>query len=137
MTHLIHEGGCLCGAVRYQLTGAPRSSNVCYCTQCQRQSGGAMPAFVAYPLDSFRLVAGEPARYRASDFATREFCARCGSSLFWRRDGADELDVFLGTLDDPSPMPPPVYQLWTMHRAPWVPAMPDIEAYPRERGSVE
>jgi len=132
----IHEGGCLCGGIRYRVTGAPLSANICYCTQCQRQTGAAMPAFVSYALDRFRLLAGEPASYRSSHIAVRQFCARCGSSLFWRRDGEDQLDLFLGTLDDPACMKPPDDQLWVIHRAPWVPALPGVAAYPRERGSA-
>jgi hypothetical protein len=130
-----HDGGCLCGAIRYRVAGAPIAANVCYCTQCLRQTGAAMPAFVSYPTDRFSLLAGAPARYRSSSFATREFCATCGSSLFWRRDGADELDVFLGTLDEPARMPPPSDQQWSQHRAPWVPAVLGIPDYPGKRGA--
>ena len=32
-----HAGGCLCGAIRYRLVGTPTSTNICYCTQCQKQ----------------------------------------------------------------------------------------------------
>jgi hypothetical protein len=131
-----HEGGCLCGAIRYRVAGAPLSANICYCTQCQRQTGAAMPAFVSYALDRFRLLAGEPATYRSSPAAVRQFCASCGSSLFWRRDGADELDLFLGTLDEPVRMKPPDDQIWVTHRMPWVPPLPGVAAYPRERGSA-
>jgi hypothetical protein len=135
MANAVHEGGCLCGAIRYRVDGAPVSTNVCYCTQCQRQTGAAMPAFASYKLDRFRLLSGAPTSYRASSFATRQFCATCGSSLFWQRDGDDELDVFLGTLDEPTHMPPPDDQLWTEHRMPWLPELSGIKAYPRERGS--
>ena len=135
MADAAHEGGCLCGAIRYRVEGAPFNTNVCYCTQCMRQSGAAMPAFATFTLDRFRLLSGEPVTYRSSGFATRQFCARCGSSLFWQRDGDDKLDVFLGTLDEPGRMPPPDDQLWTEHRVPWLPELAGIRAYPRERGS--
>jgi hypothetical protein len=133
MSEAEHEGGCLCGAIRYRVAGEPTGVNICYCSQCRRQTGAAMPAFVAYKLDRFRLLSGTPRAYRASDFATREFCPHCGSSLFWRRDGADELDVFLGTLDEPDAMPRPRDQIWTRHRPAWVPELPEIPAYPEAR----
>ena len=130
------EGGCLCGFIRYRVDGEPVGTTVCYCTQCARQTGAAMPAFAHFPVDRLTILAGSVTAYRASDFATREFCARCGSSLFWRRDGAPLFDVFLGTLDEPSRMPPPRDQLWTEHRVPWLPRLPGVVEYPRERGSA-
>src|SRR5438128_1643089 len=90
-----HEGGCLCGAIRYRVSGAPITTNLCHCTQCRRQTGSPLPAFVTFPLDRFHLLSGEPASYRSSDFAVRQFCPRCGSALFWRRDGGTELDIHL------------------------------------------
>ncbi len=128
-----HQGGCLCGAVRYELAGAPTSANICYCTQCQRQSGSPVPAFVSYPLACFSLVAGAPADYRSSPRALRQFCAACGSSLFWREDGAGEIDVYSGTLDEPRRMPPPAFAIWAAHRARWVPEFEGTPSYEGRR----
>ncbi len=122
-------GGCLCGDIRYRVTGEATHTNICHCTQCQRQTGSLIGAFFTYPLDRFEILQGKPTAYRASDFAAREFCARCGSTLFWRADGADEIDCFLGTLDQPDRMPRPADQLWTRHRVPWFPEQPEIKAY--------
>lgn len=47
-------------------------------------------------------IEGTPKWYRASDFARRGFCADCGSSLFWQRDGSDIIDVAAGALDSPT-----------------------------------
>ncbi len=128
-----HTGGCLCGAIRYRMTGDAVHTNICHCTQCQRQTGSLIGAFATFPVDHFELLRGEPASYRASDFATRQFCAGCGSTLFWRADGAPEIDCFLGTLDRPDRMPKPADQLWTQHRVPWFPEQPEIKAYRRSR----
>ena len=126
-----HTGGCLCGAIRYSLTGDPIEGDICYCTQCRRQTGSPMAAFVTYPASRFELLAGTPSAFRASGFATRQFCSGCGSPISWRRDGQDKIDIFLGTLDHPERMPKPPRQLWTQHRLPWVPPMPEIKAFQR------
>lgn len=128
-----HTGGCLCGAIRYRVTGMPSSGDICYCTQCRRQSGSPMVAFVTYPVDRLTLLSGSPATYRASDIATRQFCSNCGSALFWRGDGRAEIDLFLGSLDRPEDMPRPPAQLWTQHRLPWLPEMPEIRAFRKSR----
>ena len=128
-----HAGACLCGAIRFRIAGRPIGGNICYCTQCRRQTGSPMAAFATFRLDQLELLAGQPASYRASEIATRQFCARCGSALFWRADGREELDVFLGALDEPERLRKPAMQIWTQHRLPWVPAMAEIKAYKQSR----
>jgi hypothetical protein len=121
---VLHVGGCLCGAVRFQFEGAPIVISTCFCTMCRKQTGGALPAFATWPLAALTLLEGEPASYSASAQATRQFCARCGSPLFWRAADRDQIDVFLGSLDAPERMPAPSFSLWTRHRLPWVPKVP-------------
>lgn len=128
-TDEVHSGGCLCGAVRYRLKGQPSRTTVCYCTQCQKQTGSPVPAMVTYELENFELVVGTPAVFRSSALATRQFCDRCGSALFWRGDGRAEVDIFMGTLDDPSPMPAPSLELWTVHRVKWLAHLDGTESH--------
>ncbi len=87
-----------------------------------------MVSFVTFPASQLELLSGVPSSYRASDFATRQFCGACGSALFWRRDGGNEVDIFLGSLDRPEAVPRPAKQIWTQHRLPWVPAQAEIPA---------
>jgi hypothetical protein len=122
-----HTGGCLCGAIRYTMVGPPTSTNICYCTQCQRQTGAPVPAFATCRSEALTIGSGEPASYRSSERAIRQFCAKCGSTLFWREEGGAEVDVFLGTLDEPSRLPPPQHAIWAAHRVAW---LPDLEAIP-------
>jgi len=128
-----HLGGCLCGAIRFRATGEPKQVTICYCTQCRRQSGSPMVVFPTYALDRFELLKGEPGSFRASTFATRQFCRDCGSPLSWRRDGADELDLFLGLFDEPDRIRRPDDQLWTQHRIAWIHPYADITAYEQAR----
>jgi len=37
-------GGCQCGCVRYELSGAPDHVSVCHCRMCQKASGGPIMA---------------------------------------------------------------------------------------------
>ena len=120
MAEETHEGGCLCGAVRYRATGAPVSTNACFCSQCRRQTGSALPAFATWTIDRFALLSGEVAGYSATPKAERQFCPRCGSPLFWRSKKGNEIDIFLGTLDAPERVGPPAFAIWTRHRMPWV-----------------
>ena len=42
-------GGCLCGRVRYTVTGEPAFSGLCHCRNCQRCTGSAFEALIAFP----------------------------------------------------------------------------------------
>jgi len=97
-----HSGGCLCGAVRYRVSGAMRDVVACHCGQCQR-SHGNFAAFSA--CDHDQLAFDEErglAWYQSSETAKRGFCRDCGSSLFWKPDFADYIAVAAGSLDQPS-----------------------------------
>lgn len=97
-----HPGGCLCGHVRFTLTGPLRPVIYCHCNQCRKQTGHYLAA-TAVDLD--RLALEHPGRvswYSSSPEAMRGFCAQCGSGLFWQADGRDSISVLAGSLDDPS-----------------------------------
>ncbi|HUO20569.1 MAG TPA: GFA family protein [Steroidobacteraceae bacterium] len=99
MTHETHAGGCLCGAVRYQVAGPLRPVVYCHCTQCRRNTGHYMAATAARHRD-FRLTGEAQLRwYESSDAARRGFCGRCGSTLFWQANGRDTISIAAGTLD--------------------------------------
>ena len=101
-TRAARTGGCLCGAVRYEVRGALRPVIMCHCTQCRRVTGHVMAATAAR-LGDFQLVsAGELEWYRSSPQARRGFCGRCGSTLFWEGVGHDYLSIAAGSLDDSS-----------------------------------
>lgn len=95
-----HPGSCLCGGVRYTLTGPLRNSVACHCVQCRKTSGHYVSATQVGP-DRFEITSAETLSwYASSPEAERGFCNRCGSSLFWRcvaDRGA--VSVMSGTLD--------------------------------------
>ncbi len=96
-----HSGGCLCGAVRYEVVGPMRPVIACHCEQCRRTSGHHVAATSA-PKSAIRIIDPESnlAFYQSSDAAERGFCKTCGSNLFWRRFEGDQMSIFAGTLDD-------------------------------------
>lgn len=98
----IRMGGCLCGAVRYRVTGPLRGVIYCHCSQCRKQTGHF---YAATSADDDRLEiqpADELAWYAASDFAERGFCAKCGSALFWKRNDSRVTSILAGSLDEAS-----------------------------------
>lgn len=99
------QGGCYCGALRYEITGKPVFKAQCHCRACQSFAGGAPNIFMAVPAAGFTYTQGSAQSYRkpgAETVATREFCEACGTQLVSRRDGLDLVMVKVGTLDDPA-----------------------------------
>ena len=77
------QGGCLCGAVRFEVSVPEAKYNICHCGACRKWSAGPLMA-VHCPADAAFERAETLTWFRSSDWAERGFCGRCGSSLFWR-----------------------------------------------------
>ncbi len=89
-------GSCLCGAVRYRVTGPLRPVVACHCTQCRKTSGHHVAATSA-PCESV-AIEGAVTWYVSSATARRGFCGICGANLFWDGPGS-HMSIFAGTLD--------------------------------------
>jgi len=103
-----HEGGCVCGSVRYVTNGDPLRVVVCHCAWCQRRTGTAFAVEPVFNEEQVEITGGRLTKYRhISDESGRwldlEFCPRCGMNigftLEWR-PGVRAVDA--GTFDDPS-----------------------------------
>ncbi|MGH6907846.1 MAG: GFA family protein, partial [Aestuariivirga sp.] len=68
------SGSCLCGAVKYEVTGPLRDVLACHCGQCRKQTGNYMTATAAKDTD-LRIVEDRGLKwYRSSNIAKRGFC---------------------------------------------------------------
>ena len=113
------EGGCLCGAIRYRVTGPAVDSGTCHCRSCRKASSAPELPYAQFLLSRFEITRGWPARYHSSPGVTRSFCSHCGSPLTYRRDDQpDRLDIMSCSLDDPNALPPS-YHVWTSHMPRW------------------
>jgi hypothetical protein len=75
---------------------------VCHCSQCRRTSGHLWASTHA-PFDALTFIEDEGLQwYASSEDATRGFCNRCGSSLFYRMNGEDGVGIAAGCLEDTS-----------------------------------
>jgi hypothetical protein len=92
------EGGCMCGAVRYEADFA-ETFNACFCKMCQRWASGM---FMGAHTVNFKITKGEGdlSVFKSSDWAQRGFCAKCGSNLYYHAPEFGDPSVALGSLDD-------------------------------------
>ena len=98
----ITAGGCLCGAVRYEVKGRLRDVVNCHCSMCRQQHGNFGPHSKARKKNIIITHADGLAWYQTSDVARRGFCRECGSGLFWEPFDLDATGIIAGTLDHPT-----------------------------------
>ena len=103
MENVVQTGGCLCGAVRFEVTGEGGNPHSCSCRNCQQHTGAPTVAWVEFARDQVRWTgaAGAPATYRSSEYSSRAFCTACGSSI-GAIDDAPTVALLVGSFDDPT-----------------------------------
>jgi len=135
------QGGCVCGAVRYECTSRPVVMFNCHCRTCQQVSGGLSVPVIVLPAKAFKLTQGT-LRYHFTDRVAggkhkRGFCGDCGSRI----TGGEfsELSRTIGlaapSLDDPSGFRAQ-YDIFTSQAQPWDvmdPQLPKHDQYPPRR----
>ena len=93
-------GGCLCGAVRYRLTGPLEDVLHCHCENCRRTTGNFVAA-ARVASNTIDVVDDDDdlTWYRLA-YARYGFCRRCGSTLFWvGSDDETRTSVMAGGMD--------------------------------------
>ena len=131
MNEKAFEGGCLCGAIRYRVTGAPQHSVICHCATCRRASGAPSVAWLTFARHGVEFLSGNPQIYRSSADVVRRFCASCGSAISYESAAApDSIDLTTISLDDPNAFPP-AHEVWLEHRVSWEAVNPSLGQYPR------
>ena len=114
-----HKGGCLCGAVRYTIHGAPTYSAHCHCRSCQRAAGAGFVTWVGVAPENLQVTEGAIASCETSPGVKRGFCARCGSSLTYAGEGWTEIGVTAASLDEPE-IAKPTSNVYVAHQQPWI-----------------
>lgn len=129
-----YDGGCLCGTVRFQVTGHIRNIVFCHCSQCRKAQGSAFGTNGIVRSEDFRLTAGAGnlTSYESSPGKFRFFCRTCGSPIMSRNDAQPgDVRVRLGTLDADI-AERPMAHIFATSRACWdeiTDGLPQFEGY--------
>ena len=126
------KGSCLCGTVRYEISGNLGIFQYCHCSRCRKFTGSAHSANLIVSPDQFHWLSGEAdvGRFEHSEarhFATC-FCKRCGSSLPWLAKSGKAVIVPAGTLDD-HPGIEPSQNIFCASDADWYKDASDLPQY--------
>jgi len=144
MTASTHEGGCLCGAIRYRIQGDGLMLSACHCQECQRTGGGAFGMSLIVLREALELTKGSPRRfekpYEDGRHKVFNFCGECSGRVWNEMPRFPQIyNVKPGTLDDANKWLDPVAHLWLSMKQPWVP-IPEgalrFETQPADYGPV-
>ena len=98
----MHKGACLCGAVKFEVSGPLKPPDACHCSMCRRQSGHYWASTdlvrAAVQIDGEEHVTW----FQSSDRVRRGFCSICGSVLFFDPLHRDWIAIAMGAFDAPT-----------------------------------
>ena len=112
------NGSCLCGSVRYTISGPITSMGHCHCKMCQHYHGTAYSTYAMLPRSAFKITGGEQSLkvFRSSDPVERAFCGACGSPISYTH--ADSKDC------------PPQYHIFVADKVAWLEITDNLPQYP-------
>ena len=131
-----HQGSCVCGTVRYEVSGPFQRMMNCHCSRCRKHHGSAFATYVSAPMDGFRWLAGvdEIISYASSEKGARNSCGVCGSALPMLMAERRLALCPAGPLEGDLGLTPQAH-LFAGSKAPWyviTDSLPQHEEYPPE-----
>ena len=127
----ITQGGCLCSAIRFRISGEPIFSSICHCATCRRASAAPTVAWLTLDRGQVEILSGHPRTYRSSQGVVRQFCGTCGSQLSYETvERPATIDITTASLDNPN-LFPPTLEVWLEHRVSWQTTGESRVQYPR------
>ena len=131
-------GGCLCGAIRYEVKSDPVRTANCHCDDCRRATGSAFATNIFVKSDDLVVLQGEPRSFDhptdSGNTMTKQFCGDCGSQLFGWSSGAGGAmkGIKVGTIDDASFVRPQI-EVFASKALPYIQLSDDTEHFERGR----
>jgi hypothetical protein len=131
------DGGCHCGAVRFEAEADPEKAVVCHCTDCQTMSGSAFRTVVMVPEADFTLLSGDLKTYvktaESGNKRAQVFCPECGTQIYATSVGGGPkvLGLRVGTIRQRNELPPR-RQVWTRSSQHWLEGLASLPGAERQ-----
>ncbi len=132
------NGGCFCGALRYEAVVNPQLLGICHCRDCQLFSGSAFRTAGPVPPADFRFTHGKPKLFRkvadSGNIRDAAFCDICGSHICTLPEDPEADGAFVSlrwaTADQSDQIKPSV-ELFCDSRASWLNEVENAMRFPR------
>jgi len=94
------SGSCLCGKVKYEISGQVGDIVHCHCNTCRKAHGAAFSSVAAVKDIDFKLFGHKAlSSFESSPGKVRYFCAGCGTQIYAKRQATEHIILRLGSLD--------------------------------------
>ncbi len=127
----MYQGGCLCGAVRFEIHGGISQIVYCHCSQCRKAQGSAFATNGFVQAKNFSIIQGQDklTGYESSPGQTKHFCRICGSPIMSRNSATpDRVRVRLGTIESDIQERPEAH-IFATSKANWEEIAGDLPQY--------
>lgn len=98
----MYKGGCLCGAVRFEIHGGISNIIKCHCSRCRKAQGSAYATNGVVDAGDFVVISGEDhlTGYESTPGEVKYFCRICGSPIVSKSAASPgSVRVRLGTIE--------------------------------------
>mgnify|MGYP000011004604 CR=1 FL=1 len=113
------NGSCLCGEIKYEISGPISSIVHCHCQTCRKAHGSAFSSVAAIQDSDFHLTHHHSLKsYLSSSGKHRFFCSNCGSQIYAKRENTPHIILRLGSLDSDIESPEKAH-IWVSEKANW------------------
>lgn len=126
-------GGCLCGAVKYDIDGSPFDADYCHCNICRKNVGAFAVCWMDFRVEQISWISGKPKEFNSSETIRRGFCEQCGTSLSYRStEYPGYCSLTIASLDNPNQVTPN-YHIYTEDQVKWLKIEDNCQRYPKSR----
>ena len=128
----LHEGGCVCGSVRYRTKGSPKRVSLCACRWCQKRTGSDYGVTVYFEEKDVEILQGNLRTYRLKSDTDRgvesAFCEVCGTTVTFTMELREEWRAITGgAFDQPTFWYDPEVFIFTRTKSDWVEIPDELE----------
>ncbi len=126
-----YQGSCLCGEVKFELSGDFQSFFLCHCTRCQKDTGSAHAANLFAEANTLTWLQGESdvkTYQHLNSMHAKSFCQKCGSALPTIAESINSVVVPAGSLDSPISIEPTA-KIFVSRCANWSKNLGNVPSY--------